>query len=146
MCIRDSYYSGSNRRGNRQNFRLQDLQSTIQLPMPPSIKDTNTVSFNDARMSGFSAAIMGPAVSAFLGKNDKFKFPEVEKNKQGIPTLRGIRTMGSNLLKGTGEALLNILGAGAQAIQNEEFTRLTQLNAIAQAVSALGGPTTTNCE
>ena len=130
--LRGGYYSGSNRRGNRQNFRLQDLQSTIQLPMPPSIKDTNTVSFNDARMSGFSAAIMGPAVSAFLGKNSKFNFPEPEKG------LQGIRTRASNLLKGTGEALLNILGAGAQAIQNEEFTRLTQLNAIAQAVSALG--------
>ena len=69
--LRGGYYSGSNRRGNRQNFRLQDLQSTIQLPIPPSIKDTNTVSFNDSRMSGFSAAIMGPAVAAFLGKNSK---------------------------------------------------------------------------
>ena len=136
--LRGGYYSGSNRRGNRQNFRLQDLQSTIQLPMPPSIKDTNTVSFNDSRMSGFSAAIMGPAVSAFLGKNDKFKFPEIEKNKFGIPTLQGIRTMGSNLLKGTGQALLQALGAGAEAVTNDEFVRLNQLNAIAQAVSALG--------
>ena len=136
--LRGGYYSGSNRRGNRQNFRLQDLQSTIQLPMPPSIKDTNTVSFNDSRMSGFSAAIMGPAVAAFLGKNNKFKFPEVEKNAKGIPTLQGIRTMGSNLLKGTGQALLQALGAGAEAITNDEFVRLTQLNAIAQAVSALG--------
>ena len=32
------YFANSNRRGNRQNFRLQDLQSTIQLPIPPSIK------------------------------------------------------------------------------------------------------------
>ena len=130
--LRGGYYSGSNRRGNRQNFRLQDLQSTIQLPIPPSIKDTNTVSFNDARMSGFSAAIMGPAVAGFLGKNNKFEFP---KPKEG---LEGIRTRASNLLKGTGEALLNILGAGAEAVTNDEFTRLTQLNAIAQAVSALG--------
>ena len=136
--LRGGYYSGSNRRGNRQNFRLQDLQSTIQLPMPPSIKDTNTVSFNDSRMSGFSAAIMGPAVSAFLGKNNKFKFPEVEKNARGIPTLQGIKTMGSNLLRGTGRALLQALGAGAEAVTNDEFVRLNQLNAIAQAVSALG--------
>tara|TARA_A100001515_G_scaffold52722_1_gene41650 strand:+ start:379 stop:1734 length:1356 start_codon:yes stop_codon:yes gene_type:complete len=130
--LRGGYYSGSNRRGNRQNFRLQDLQSTIQLPIPPSIKDTNTVSFNDSRMSGFSAAIMGPAVAGFLGKNSKFEFPKPE------PGLQGIRTRASNLLKGTGEALLNILGAGAEAVTNDEFTRLTQLNAIAQAVSALG--------
>ena len=136
--LRGGYYSGSNRRGNRQNFRLQDLQSTIQLPMPPSIKDTNTVSFNDSRMSGFSAAIMGPAVAGFLGKNNKFNFPEVEKNKKGFPTLRGIRTMGSNLLRGTGDALLQALGAGAEAVTNDEFTRLMSLNAIAQAVSALG--------
>ena len=130
--LRGGYYSGSNRRGNRQNFRLQDLQSTIQLPIPPSIKDTNTVSFNDSRMSGFSAAIMGPAVAGFLGKNSKFEFP---KPKEG---LEGIRTRASNLLKGTGEALLNILGAGAEAVRNDEFTRLQSLNAIAQAVSALG--------
>ena len=136
--LRGGYYSGSNRRGNRQNFRLQDLQSTIQLPMPPSIKDTNTVSFNDSRMSGFSAAIMGPAVAGFLGKNNKFNFPEVEKNAKGFPTLQGIRTMGSNLLKGTGSALLQALGAGAEAVTNDEFTRLMSLNAIAQAVSALG--------
>ena len=140
--LRGGYYSGSNRRGNRQNFRLQDLQSTIQLPMPPSIKDTNTVSFNDSRMSGFSAAIMGPAVAAFLGKNNKFTFPEAEKIQsgrfKGLPTLKGIRTLGSNLLTGTGEALLNILGAGAEAVRNDEFTRLQSLNAIAQAVSALG--------
>ena len=119
--LRGGYYSGSNRRGNRQNFRLQDLQSTIQLPIPPSIKDTNTVSFNDSRMSGFSAAIMGPAVAGFLGKNSKFEFPKPE------PGLQGIRTRASNLLKGTGEALLNILGAGAEAVTNDEFTRLTQL-------------------
>ncbi len=132
--LRGGYYSGSNRRGNRQNFRLQDLQSTIQLPMPPSIKDTNTVSFNDSRMSGFSAAIMGPAVAAFLGRNEgsKFKFPKPEQG------LQGIRTRASNLLKGTGQALLDILQAGAEAVTNDEFTRLTQLNAIAQAVSALG--------
>ena len=135
--LRGGYYSGSNRRGNRQNFRLQDLQSTIQLPMPPSIKDTNTVSFNDARMSGFSAAIMGPAVSAFLGRGS-FKGLDVAKGENGLPTLQGIRTIGSNLLKGTGKLLLDTLGAGAQIIQNDEFTRLQSLNAIAQAVSALG--------
>ena len=135
--LRGGYYSGSNRRGNRQNFRLQDLQSTIQLPMPPSIKDTNTVSFNNSRMSGFSAAIMGPAVAAFLGKGD-FKFQPVEKNAQGIPTIQGIRTMGSNLLQGTGSLLLNALGGAGRALQNDEFVRLTQLNALAQAVSALG--------
>ena len=135
--LRGGYYSGSNRRGNRQNFRLQDLQSTIQLPMPPSIKDTNTVSFNDARMSGFSAAIMGPAVSAFLGRGS-FEGLDVAKGKNGLPTLQGIRTIGSNLLKGTGKLLLDTLGAGAQIIQNDEFTRLQSLNAIAQAVSALG--------
>ena len=135
--LRGGYYSGSNRRGNRQNFRLQDLQSTIQLPMPPSIKDTNTVSFNDARMSGFSAAIMGPAVSAFLGRGD-FNFQPVQKGANGLPTIQGIRTMGSNLLQGTGSLLLNALGSGARALQNDEFVRLTQLNALAQAVSALG--------
>ena len=49
------YLSASNRRGNRQNFRLQDLQSTIQLPIPPSLKDMNSVDFTGGTMSGLAA-------------------------------------------------------------------------------------------
>ena len=71
--ISGSYYSGSNRRGNRQNFRLQDLQSTIQLPMPPSIKDMNAVDFAGGTMSGLAADLFGPTVTAFLGGKDADK-------------------------------------------------------------------------
>ena len=56
------YLGASNRRGNRQNFRLQDLQSTIQLPIPPSLKDMNSVDFTGGTMSGLAAAMFGPTV------------------------------------------------------------------------------------
>ena len=63
-----SYYAGSNRRGNRQNFRLQDLQSTIQLPIPPSIKDMNSVDFYGGTMSGVAAAAFSPIINNLLGQ------------------------------------------------------------------------------
>ena len=73
------YASQSTQRGNRQNFRLQDLQSTIQLPMPPSIKDMNSVDFTGGTMSGLAAAMFGPTVKAFLGRGDTGAFDEQAK-------------------------------------------------------------------
>ena len=66
------YYSRSNLRGNRQNFRLQDLQSTIQLPIPPSIKDMNSVDFAGGTMSGLAGAAFSPIVQAFLRRAKAF--------------------------------------------------------------------------
>ena len=66
----DIFKSGSNRRGNRQNFRLQDLQSTIQLPIPPSIKDMNSVDFGWRNNEWSWRSVMGfnPISEAFLGQ------------------------------------------------------------------------------
>ena len=126
-----SYSSNSNRRGNRQNFRLQDLQSTIQLPMPPSIKDNNSVDFAGGSMSGFAAQIFGPAVNKFLSGE---AMPETEDKN----LLQSIRSRASGILLGTVDLAKETLGAGFGALRNKEFRRVTQLNAIAQAVAALG--------
>ena len=126
-----SYSSNSNRRGNRQNFRLQDLQSTIQLPMPPSIKDNNSVDFAGGSMSGFAAQIFGPAVNKFLSGE---AVPETEDKN----LLQSIRSRASGILLGTVDLAKETLGAGFGALRNKEFRRVTQLNAIAQAVAALG--------
>ncbi len=126
-----SYYSGSNRRGNRQNFRLQDLQSTIQLPMPPSIKDNNSVDFAGGSMSGFAAQIFGPAVTKFLSGE---AMPQTEDKN----LLQSIRSQATGILTGTVDLAKETLGAGFGALRNKEFRRVTQLNAIAQAVAALG--------
>ena len=126
-----SYSSGSNRRGNRQNFRLQDVQSTIQLPMPPSIKDNNSVDFAGGSMSGFAAQIFGPAVNKFLSGE---AVPETEDKN----LLQSIRSQATGILLGGVDLAKETLGAGFGALRNKEFRRVTQLNAIAQAVAALG--------
>ena len=135
--ISGAYNSNSNRRGNRQNFRLQDLQSTIQLPMPPSIKDTNSVDFGGGNMSGFAAALFGPVVASFLNKQggsgdlDQSMF-----NEEGF--LQGIRSRAQNIIRGGVGTIGKMLGEGFNALGNKEFRRFTSLNAIAQAVAALG--------
>ena len=128
------YLSASNRRGNRQNFRLQDLQSTIQLPMPPSIKDMNAVDFAGGTMSGLAAAMFGPTVQAFLGRGNTTAF-DTEANKEEV---QGFRKMAQNFLNtaiGVGKETFNAFQGAAK---NKSFRRVTTLNAIAQAVAGLG--------
>jgi len=127
------YYAGSNLRGNRQNFRLQDLQSTIQLPVPPSLKDMNAVDFGGQSMSGLAGAAFGPVVRSFLGKDGN---PDAAAlTTEGIQRLRD---QARNFLTGSLNTAKNVLGAGFNALQSKEFRRFQGLNAIAQAVAALG--------
>ena len=125
------YYSRSNLRGNRQNFRLQDLQSTIQLPIPPSIKDMNSVDFAGGTMSGLAGAAFSPIVQAFLRRDKAFD----EAIKGGDFRLR---TQALGLLSRLKSATGGVLGAVGQAIENPEFKRVKSLDAIAQAIAAGG--------
>ena len=125
------YYSGSNLRGNRQNFRLQDLQSTIQLPIPPSIKDMNSVDFAGGTMSGLAGAAFSPIVQAFLRRDKAFD----EAIKGG--DFR-IKTQALGVLKRLKSATGGVLGAVGEAIENSEFKRVKSLDAIAQAIAAGG--------
>ena len=131
------YFSGSNRRGNRQNFRLQDLQSTIQLPIPPSIKDMNAVDFAGGTMSGLAASVFGPTVNAFLGGDKAKEFQDAADNQQ-TSALRKFGGSILNALSGTGSLVggtfSNLLGG----VGDKAFRRVTSLNAIAQAVAGLG--------
>ena len=61
-------YANSNRRGLRQNLRLQDLQSTIQLPIPNSVKDQNAVGWGGGEMSGVAGTLLGPVTEALFGQ------------------------------------------------------------------------------
>ncbi len=133
--ISGSYYSRSNRRGNRQNFRLQDLQSTIQLPMPPSIKDMNAVDFAGGTMSGLAADLFGPTVTAFLGGEKS------EVLNQGTGNVSALRAAASSVLSAlsgaknvAGETLSSLIKAAG----NTQFTRIAGINAVAQAVAGLG--------
>jgi len=131
------YLSQSNRRGNRQNFRLQDLQSTIQLPMPPSLKDMNAVDFAGGTMSGLAAAMFGPTVQAFLGKGGSTAFDDAAaaNDKKGFAA---IRTRASNFLKGFAKVGGETFNAFTDAASDKGFRRVTTLNAIAQAIAGLG--------
>ena len=132
------YASGSTQRGNRQNFRLQDLQATIQLPMPPSIKDMNMVDWSSGAMSGLAASVMGPAIKALLGQaENREKF--VQEVSDG--NFKGMRQFAANLMaytSGTQDALKGSFTNFFSDIQQMDFRRYQFVNAIAQAVSGLG--------
>ena len=132
------YASQSTQRGNRQNFRLQDLQATIQLPMPPSIKDMNMVDWSSGAMSGLAASVMGPAIKALLGQaENREKFvKEVSDGK-----FKGMRQFAANLMaftSGTQDAIKGGFTNFFTDIQQMDFTRYQFVNAISQAVSGLG--------
>tara|TARA_B100001989_G_scaffold156560_1_gene112027 strand:- start:447 stop:1745 length:1299 start_codon:yes stop_codon:yes gene_type:complete len=131
------YFSGSNRRGNRQNFRLQDLQSTIQIPIPPSIKDMNAVDFAGGSMSGLAAELFGPTVNAFLGGSGKGPNANPLDQTQVGP----LRNIARELLKrfdSTAEVAKTTFSNLLDGVSDKAFSRVTGLNAIAQAVAALG--------
>ncbi len=132
------YGINSNQRGNRQNFRLQDLQSTIQLPMPPSIKDLNQVDWGSGAMSGLAASVMGPAIKALLGGGgDRARFEAAVNDKE----VGGIKQFASQVMaytRGTREGIAGSVSALFQGLQDKQFRRYEMVNAIAQGVAALG--------
>jgi len=129
-----SYFAGSNRRGNRQNFRLQDLQSTIQLPIPPSVKDMNAVDFAGGTMSGIGAAVISPAIERLLGQRGEAGTAELETGN----TLDQLKTKAEKIFKGVGGTATGMIGELRGALNNKGFKRVTSVQAIAQAVSGLG--------
>ena len=132
------YGGGSNQRGNRQNFRLQDLQSTIQLPMPPSIKDLNQVDWGSGAMSGLAASVMGPAINALLGGGgDRARF-EAAMNKEEVGGIKGFAKQLMAYTSGTREGISGSVSALFQGLQDKQFRRYEMVNAIAQGVAALG--------
>ena len=129
----NAYYSGANRRGNRQNFRLQDLQSTIQLPMPPSIKDMNAVDFAGGTMSGLAASLFGPTVNAFLGGKGVETFDD-----QKVGALRAAANAVLAGLTGAKDVATSTLSSLIDTAKDKAFTRVAGINAVAQAVAGLG--------
>ena len=129
------YNPNSNRRGNRQNFRLQDLQSTIQLPMPPSIKDMNQVDWGSGAMSGLAASVMGPAINALLGGDKRSDVDDAMKNAGGA------KNMAAQILaytRGTREGIADSVSQLMKGLGDKNFRRYEMVNAIAQGVAALG--------
>ena len=132
------YFAGSNRRGNRQNFRLQDLQSTIQLPMPPSIKDMNAVDFAGGTMSGIAAAAFSPVVKRFLGQGGADGTASDLAAKEGDDLLTSLKNRAKNVFAGGKGIAKELFGELKTALGNKGFKRVSSLQAIAQAIGALG--------
>ena len=62
------FYARSNLRGLRQNQRLEELQSTIQLPIPNSVKDQNSVGWGGGEMSSVAGSILGPVTDVLFNQ------------------------------------------------------------------------------
>ena len=80
-------YARSNLRGLRQNQRLQDLQSTIQLPIPNSVKDQNAVGWGGGEMSGVAGSILGPVTDALFGQMTSEQITKSDELMQKIKNL-----------------------------------------------------------
>ena len=60
------YSYAASRRSNRQNQRLEELQGTIQLPMPSDIKDGNRVDWGGETMGNFEGELSESIITGCL--------------------------------------------------------------------------------
>ena len=116
----DSEMAGYNRRYNRQNLRLEDLQSTIQIPIPNSLKDINAV--------GWGEDSLNPLIGTFGNRT--------LSNVFGRGSGRGVINDGLDVIDGMEKTFTSILGDGSGA---KQFRRRGALNAIAAATAAATG-------
>ena len=116
----DSEMAGYNRRYNRQNLRLEDLQSTIQIPIPNSLKDINAVGWGEDNLN--------PLIGTF--GND------VLSNVFGRGSGRGAINDGLASLTGMKDTFESILADTSGA---KQFRRRGALNLIAAATAAATG-------
>ena len=118
----DSRMGTYNRRYNRQNLRLQELQSTIQIPIPNSLSDTNAIDWGEKKISGVMGQIAGPGLQAM--------FQEYKNNE-------GIEGKFSDAAKGSFENLWKLTAPGGSNAMGT-FRKRAYLNAMAAAARGFG--------
>ena len=111
------YSYAASRRQNRQNQRLEELQGTIQLPMPSDIKDGNRVDWGGETMGNLAGELSDSVV----------------ENMGGAALGRGDFEGG-----GFGETMGDVTQGLKEALKNKGFRRRQQLNLIAAASKTLG--------
>ena len=121
--------SNSNRRGNRQNQRLQELRSTIQLPIPNSVKDTNKVEWGPGEMSSVAGGILGPIAQGLILSNTDPDDKTME-NASKLNDTNGVETF----MKSVGDAFDGV----GTALSNKAVRRRSLLTAINKATSMMG--------
>ena len=114
----------SNQRGLRQNQRLQELQSTIQLPIPNSVKDNNVVGWGEGEMSGIQGDLMNSIATSLLDQNE---LGEGNRDNQ----IKNI----FNSIKG---AVGGSFDAAKELVDNPVIRRRKTLSLINAATSQLG--------
>ena len=124
-------YSRSNRRGLRQNLRLQDLQSTIQLPIPNSVKDQNAVGWGGGEMSGVAGTLLGPITEALFGQRPGVSAEEMEKADN---ILKDAKLQADRALEGLGK----IFGGVTDLAGEKAVRRRNQLSMVNKLTSAIG--------
>ena len=117
------FSSFSNQRGLRQNQRLQELQSTIQLPIPNSVKDNNVVGWGEGEMSGIQGDLMNSIATSLLNQNEL----DPEKDNQ----IKNI----FNSIKGAAKGSFD---AAKELVNNPVIRRRKTLSLINAATSQLG--------
>lgn len=145
-------YARSNLRGLRQNQRLQDLQSTIQLPIPNSVKDQNAVGWGGGEMSGVAGSILGPVTDALFGQMTSTQIEQSDELIQKIKN--GVKT-GTDALDRVGEifgGVTDVLGEKAVRRRNM-LSMISNLSNVAgininvnQAISRFGAVENPNLE
>ena len=111
------YSYAASRRSNRQNQRLEELQGTIQLPMPADIKDGNNVRWGGEEMGNFEGQISESIIENMGG------------GALGGPDFEG---------GGLGKTVGGTVDAFKEAITNKGFRRRTQMGLVAAASQTLG--------
>ena len=105
------FYARSNLRGLRQNQRLEELQSTIQLPIPNSVKDQNSVGWGGGEMSSVAGSILGPVTDVLFNQGgmneEQLRKTDTLRDKIAnakISTVGAINTIG-DIFGGLGDVL-----------------------------------------
>ena len=126
-------YSRSNRRGLRQNLRLQDLQSTIQLPIPNSVKDQNAVGWGGGEMSGVAGTLIGPVTEALFGQKGVTRAQSDATNKIVKQFQEGV--IGINQAF---DDIGKLFGGITDVLGEKAIRRRNQLSMINKLTSAIG--------
>ena len=116
----DTEMAGYNRRYNRQNLRLEELQSTIQIPIPNSVKDINAVGWGSDNLNPILGTLGGPALERVFGRG----------SGQGV----GADAWGA--VTDIGNEVKSLFGNNTGATQ---FRRRAALGAIAATTAAATG-------
>ena len=121
----DEKMGNYSRRFNRQNLRLQDLQSTIQIPIPNSLKDMNAIGWGPEEISGLMGQLGGPTLEGLFG----VKGNEMDGFDGGLF---------NNLWKAGADTLAETKKLFGPSSGLKQFRRRAALNAVAKAASGIG--------